>query len=99
LCAHVGADRHFKALDRSRSTYDSSVNVLTLRIDSSDTRRDRKTVVYRGRGVNKGKPWCIVVADDDGPEYVPSMSGTQKIGAIDYLVERGMVGRATAVGE
>ena len=29
-------------------------------------------------GATKGKPWCIVVADDYGPEYVPWMAGAAK---------------------
>jgi hypothetical protein len=31
-----------------------------------------------------GKPWCIVVADDHGPEYVPSMAGNAKKSPVQY---------------
>jgi hypothetical protein len=36
------------------------------------------------RGANKGKPWCIVVADDHGPEYVPSVAGAAKSSPVQY---------------
>ena len=32
----------------------------------------------------KTKPWCIVVADDHGPEYVPSIGGTAKSSPVQY---------------
>src|SRR5208283_3772870 len=31
-----------------------------------------------------GKPWCIVIADDHGPEYVPSMAGRAKASPVQY---------------
>jgi hypothetical protein len=36
------------------------------------------------RGATKGKPWCIVVADDHGPEYVPWMAGAAKTSPVQY---------------
>ncbi len=36
------------------------------------------------RSTNKGKPWCIVVADDHGPEYVPSRAGVANTSAVQY---------------
>jgi hypothetical protein len=33
---------------------------------------------------SKGKPWCIVVADDHGPEYVPSNAGAEKASPVQY---------------
>jgi hypothetical protein len=36
------------------------------------------------RGADKGKPWCIVVADDHGPEYVPWMAGAAKTSPVQY---------------
>lgn len=33
---------------------------------------------------NKRKAWCIVVADDHGPEYVPSIAGAGKTSAVQY---------------
>jgi mannose-1-phosphate guanylyltransferase len=36
------------------------------------------------RGVTKAKPWCIVVADDHGPEYVPWMAGSAKTSPVQY---------------
>jgi hypothetical protein len=36
------------------------------------------------RGTNEGKPWCIVVADDHGPEYVPSMAGVAETSPVQY---------------
>jgi hypothetical protein len=32
----------------------------------------------------KKKSWCIVVADDHGPEYVPSIAGTVKSSPVQY---------------
>jgi hypothetical protein len=32
----------------------------------------------------KGKAWCIVVADDHGPEYVPSIAGIAKSSPVQY---------------
>ncbi len=32
----------------------------------------------------KGKAWCIVVADDHGPEYVPSIAGTTKSSPVQH---------------
>ena len=37
------------------------------------------------RCANKGKPWCIVVADDHGPEYVPSVAGAAKSSPVQYF--------------
>jgi hypothetical protein len=37
------------------------------------------------RGAKKGKPWCIVVADDHGPEYVPSVAGAAKSSPVQYF--------------
>jgi hypothetical protein len=36
------------------------------------------------RSASKGKPWCIVVADDHGPEYVPWMAGAAKTSPVQY---------------
>jgi hypothetical protein len=36
------------------------------------------------RGATTGKPWCIVVADDHGPEYVPWMAGDAKTSPAQY---------------
>jgi hypothetical protein len=36
------------------------------------------------RSAGKGKPWCIVVADDHGPEYVPWMAGAAKTSPVQY---------------
>jgi mannose-1-phosphate guanylyltransferase len=36
------------------------------------------------RGATTGKPWCIVVADDHGPEYVPWMAGDTKTSPAQY---------------
>jgi mannose-1-phosphate guanylyltransferase len=33
---------------------------------------------------NKRKSWCIIVADDHGPEYVPSIAGTAKSSPVQY---------------
>jgi hypothetical protein len=33
---------------------------------------------------SKRKPWCIVVADDHGPEYVPSNTGVEKASPVQY---------------
>jgi mannose-1-phosphate guanylyltransferase len=33
---------------------------------------------------SKRKPWCIVVADDHGPEYVPSNTGAEKASPVQY---------------
>src|SRR5271156_6714360 len=33
---------------------------------------------------NKSKAWCIVVADDHGPEYVPSIAGAGKTSPVQY---------------
>ncbi len=30
------------------------------------------------------KPWCIVIADDHGPEYVPSIAGSAKESPVQY---------------
>ena len=35
-------------------------------------------------GATKRKPWCIVVADDHGPEYVPWMAGAAKTSPVQY---------------
>jgi mannose-1-phosphate guanylyltransferase len=32
----------------------------------------------------KRKPWCIVVADDHGPEFVPSTTGAAKMSPVQY---------------
>ena len=32
----------------------------------------------------KSKRWCIVIADDHGPEYVPSIAGTAKSSPVQY---------------
>jgi hypothetical protein len=32
----------------------------------------------------KGKAWCIVVADDHGPEFVPSTTGVAKMSPVQY---------------
>jgi hypothetical protein len=34
--------------------------------------------------VRKSKAWCIVVADDHGPEYVPSIAGAEKKSPVQY---------------
>ena len=31
-----------------------------------------------------GKPWCIVIADDHGPEFVPSIAGSAKESPVQY---------------
>jgi len=36
------------------------------------------------RGANKGRPWCIVVADDHGPEYMPAVAGAAKSSPVQY---------------
>ena len=36
------------------------------------------------RAATEGKPWCIVVADDHGPEYVPWMAGAAKTSPAQY---------------
>jgi hypothetical protein len=36
------------------------------------------------RVADEGKAWCIVVADDHGPEYVPSMTGIAKSSPVQY---------------
>ena len=36
------------------------------------------------QGANNGTPWCIVVADDHGPEYLPSVSGAAKSHPVQY---------------
>jgi hypothetical protein len=36
------------------------------------------------RSAHKGRPWCIVVADDHGPEYVPSVAGAVKSSPVQY---------------
>jgi mannose-1-phosphate guanylyltransferase len=36
------------------------------------------------RGATKGRPWCIVVADDHGSEYVPWMAGAAKTSPVQY---------------
>src|SRR5580704_9878869 len=33
---------------------------------------------------NKAKPWCIVVADDHGPAYVPWVAGAAKTSPVQY---------------
>jgi mannose-1-phosphate guanylyltransferase len=35
-------------------------------------------------GPNKGRAWCIIVADDHGPEYVPSSAGFAKRSPVQY---------------
>jgi len=37
-----------------------------------------------GLEANKNKSWCIVVADDHGPEYVPAIAGTAKTSPVQY---------------
>jgi hypothetical protein len=31
-----------------------------------------------------GNPWCVVIADDHGPEYVPSIEGSAKKSPVQY---------------
>ena len=36
------------------------------------------------RVANAGKAWCIVVADDHGPEYVPTIAGAARSSPVQY---------------
>jgi mannose-1-phosphate guanylyltransferase len=37
-----------------------------------------------GPETKTSKPWCIVIADDHGPEYVPTIAGSAKTSPVQY---------------
>jgi len=42
----------------------------------------RRSCTMSNLDEKKSKAWCIVVADDHGPEYVPTISGSAKKAAV-----------------
>lgn len=44
----------------------------------------RRRCTMSDLNVEKSKAWCIVVADDHGPEYVPSIAGAAKNSPVQY---------------